>query len=41
MSGVSQVTLERLLADYDRFLLDAYGVLVDDQGPLPGAREFI
>jgi len=41
MSVVPQVSLERLLCEYDRFLLDAYGVLVDDQGPLPGAIEFI
>jgi HAD superfamily hydrolase (TIGR01450 family) len=41
MGAVPEVSLDRLLADYDRFLLDAYGVLVDDQGPLPGAVAFV
>jgi HAD superfamily hydrolase (TIGR01459 family) len=41
MAAVPQISLDRLLANYDRFLLDAYGVLVDDQGPLPGAVAFI
>ncbi len=31
----------RLLDEYDGILLDAYGVLVDVSGPLPGARELI
>lgn len=30
-----------LLSRYRVFLLDAYGVLVNSSGPLPGAREFI
>jgi HAD superfamily hydrolase (TIGR01459 family) len=30
-----------LLERYDGLLLDAFGVLVDKQGPLPGARELI
>ena len=41
MTAAPQTSLERLLDHYDRFLLDAYGVLVDDQGPLPGAIDFI
>jgi len=41
MAEVPQVSPQRLLAEYDRFLLDAYGVLVDDQGPLPGAVEIV
>jgi HAD superfamily hydrolase (TIGR01450 family) len=41
MTCAPQVPLERLLADYDCFLLDAYGVLVDDRGALPGAVEFV
>ena len=41
MTATPQTSLERLLDHYDRFLLDAYGVLVDDQGPLPGAIDFI
>jgi HAD superfamily hydrolase (TIGR01459 family) len=35
----SRVRLAELYDRYDGFLLDAYGVLVDAQGPLPGARE--
>jgi len=31
------VTIAELLDRYDGVLLDAYGVLVDDRGPLPGA----
>lgn len=34
-------TLEALLQDYDGFLLDAYGVLVDKTRALPGARELL
>lgn len=33
--------LERLIADYDGWLLDAYGVLLDDVGPLPGAVDLL
>jgi HAD superfamily hydrolase (TIGR01450 family) len=32
-------TFDELLDRYDFFLLDAYGVLVTERGPLPGARE--
>ena len=32
---------QELLARYDLFLLDAYGVLVDGAGPLPGAKGFL
>lgn len=34
-------TMRRLLDDHDGLLLDAYGVLVDVSGPLPGAVELI
>lgn len=34
-------TMRRLLEEYDGILLDAYGVLVDVEGPLPGARELV
>ncbi|HEY0721835.1 MAG TPA: HAD-IIA family hydrolase [Gammaproteobacteria bacterium] len=33
--------IEQLLGHYELLLLDAYGVLLDKQGPLPGARELI
>lgn len=33
--------LHQLIARYDALLLDAYGVLVDKVGPLPGAREAV
>lgn len=35
------VTLDALLARFDTLLLDAYGVLIDQQGPLPGAVALI
>jgi HAD superfamily hydrolase (TIGR01459 family) len=35
------VTVAELLARYDLFLLDAYGVLVSSAGPLPGAADFL
>jgi HAD superfamily hydrolase (TIGR01459 family) len=35
------VTVDELLARYDLFLLDAYGVLVSSAGPLPGAADFL
>lgn len=34
-------SMRRLLDEYDGILLDAYGVLVDVSGPLPGARELV
>ncbi|MDX2092708.1 MAG: HAD-IA family hydrolase [Kofleriaceae bacterium] len=34
-------TISELLASYDGLLLDAYGVLVDGRGALPGAAELI
>ena len=34
-------TMRRLLDEHDGLLLDAYGVLVDVSGPLPGALELI
>jgi HAD superfamily hydrolase (TIGR01450 family) len=36
-----RTTVEQLLERYDGFLLDAYGVLVDGSGPLPGAASFL
>jgi HAD superfamily hydrolase (TIGR01450 family) len=38
---VPQISVEGLLQAYDILLLDAYGVLLDRTGPLPGATEFI
>lgn len=35
------VTLEALLEAYDAFLFDAYGVLVDREGALPGAVDLL
>jgi HAD superfamily hydrolase (TIGR01459 family) len=35
------ISLTRLVAAYDGFLLDAYGVLIDKTGPLPGAVAFV
>jgi 4-nitrophenyl phosphatase len=35
------VTVAQLIDRYDVFFLDAYGVLVDAEGALPGASEFI
>lgn len=34
-------TTDELIARYDALLIDAYGVLVNRDGPLPGAAEFI
>jgi HAD superfamily hydrolase (TIGR01459 family) len=34
-------TISWLIAEYDGLLLDAYGVLVDARGPLPGAIDLI
>lgn len=36
-----RIDIDRLLARYDALLLDAYGVLVDKSGPLPGATSLI
>ncbi len=41
MKTIPQVTIEKLIADYGVILLDAYGVLVDTQGALPGAPNLI
>jgi len=35
------ITIKSILEKYDIILLDAFGVLVDDEGALPHAREFI
>jgi HAD superfamily hydrolase (TIGR01450 family) len=39
--GAPFISSERLIDTYDGFLLDAYGVLLDDTGPLPGAADFL
>lgn len=41
IAAVPQIALELLIERYDGFLLDAYGVLLDDTGPLPGAVDFL
>lgn len=38
---VATISPARLIERYDGFLLDAYGVLLDDSGPLPGAARFL
>jgi HAD superfamily hydrolase (TIGR01459 family) len=35
------ITIDNLLANYDILLIDAFGVLMDAQSALPGAREFV
>jgi HAD superfamily hydrolase (TIGR01450 family) len=39
MDTVPEITIDALIARYDVLLLDAYGVLVDSSGALPGAAE--
>lgn len=41
MQAPQTVTIETLLERYDTLLLDAYGVLIDQQGALPGAVSLI
>jgi HAD superfamily hydrolase (TIGR01450 family) len=41
MQGIPETTVAQLLARYDAFLLDAYGVLVTATGAMPGAAEFL
>ena len=41
MKTIPAVTTDELIARYDALLLDAYGVLVNKEGALPGARELI
>jgi len=41
MAGISKITCELLIEQYDVLLFDAYGVLVDSSGALPGAKELI
>lgn len=41
MIPASPISIERLLDAYDVFLLDAYGVLVNSNGALPGAAAFL
>lgn len=38
---IPEVTIAKLIADYSVILLDAYGILVDMQGALPGAQNLI
>ncbi|MBM4442840.1 MAG: HAD-IA family hydrolase [Candidatus Rokubacteria bacterium] len=38
---IPEITVDQLIARYAVLLLDAYGVLVDSGGPLPGAAGFI
>jgi HAD superfamily hydrolase (TIGR01459 family) len=40
-SAIPEITVDELLARYDFFLLDAYGVLVCATGALPGAAAFL
>jgi HAD superfamily hydrolase (TIGR01450 family) len=41
MCSAEPATIDTLLTRFDTLLLDAYGVLVDQQGPLPGAAALI
>jgi HAD superfamily hydrolase (TIGR01450 family) len=41
MAGIPKITSELLVEQYDVLLFDAYGVLVDSSGALPGAKELI
>ncbi len=41
MIAAPNITVDQLIERYDVFFLDAYGVLVDADGGLPGASEFI
>lgn len=41
MFASALATAKDLLNQYDVFFLDAYGVLVNAEGPLPGAAEFL
>jgi HAD superfamily hydrolase (TIGR01450 family) len=38
---IPQITIDGLLDRYEAILFDAYGVLVHDEGPLPGAAELL
>lgn len=40
-AGIPRITLAEILRDYDVLYLDAYGVLLDHGGALPGAAELI
>ena len=41
MNSIPAVTSDELISRYDALLLDAYGVLVNKEGALPGAVELI
>jgi HAD superfamily hydrolase (TIGR01459 family) len=41
MTGAPTTNVQALLERYDVFWLDAFGVLVETAGPLPGAAEFL
>ena len=39
--ALSQTSLDALVETYDGFLIDAYGVLVDKNSAMPGARDLL
>lgn len=41
MPAPPSITADELVGRYEGFLLDAYGVLVTEAGPLPGAAQFV
>ena len=41
MTEPTPIEMRELLSRYDGVLLDVYGVLLDAQGPLPGAAELL
>ncbi len=41
MTAIPHTTIGALMESHDALLLDAYGVLVNYEGPLPGARDMI
>lgn len=41
MEAIPKITASALMERYEILLLDAYGVLVSDEGALPGAAELI
>lgn len=41
MDEIPKISAQQLIAKYEVLLFDAYGVLVDSSGALPGARELI
>lgn len=41
MAPISKISIEELSNNYEALLFDAFGVLIDHQGPLPGAAGMI